>query len=177
MDKFLRLKIKTKLSLRDRPFVYDDRSAGRLAEQNITDMSSDTQNILADNYNSLLYSRRMLDALERIKNDPQARAEFEKNLDLQQKNITEIDENVATAHLVAQYEAMHRDLNDTTIQRVRMALNDIMSLNMATIYRKSKVAERTADQALLWICIIAVACVLIALLSCPLAPFHYVADP
>lgn len=85
----------------------------------------------------------------------QARAEFEKNLDLQQKNITEIDENVATAHLVAQYEAMHRDLNDTTIQRVRMALNDIMSLNMATIYRKSKVAERTADQALLWICIIA----------------------
>ena len=76
--------------------------------------------------------------------------------------ITEIDENVATAHLVAQYEAMHRDLNDTTIQRVRMALNDIMSLNMATIYRKSKVAERTADQALLWICIIAVACVLIA---------------
>ena len=37
-----------------------------------------------------------------------------------------------------------------------------MSLNMATIYRKSKVAERTADQALLWICIIAVACVLIA---------------
>ena len=162
MDKFLRLKIKTKLTFGIGLLFTMIVLLGGLAVQNITDMSSDTQNILADNYNSLLYSRRMLDALERIKNDPQARAEFEKNLDLQQKNITEIDENVATAHLVAQSEAMHRDLNDTTIQRVRMALNDIMSLNMATIYRKSKVAERTADQALLWICIIAVACVLIA---------------
>ena len=149
MDKFLRLKIKTKLTFGIGLLFTMIVLLGGLAVQNITDMSSDTQNILADNYNSLLYSRRMLDALERIKNDPQARAEFEKNLDLQQKNITEIDENVATAHLVAQYEAMHRDLNDTTIQRVRMALNDIMSLNMATIYRKSKVAERTADQALL----------------------------
>lgn len=29
MDKFLRLKIKNETDLRDRPFVYDDRSAGR----------------------------------------------------------------------------------------------------------------------------------------------------
>ena len=113
MDKFLRLKIKTKLTFGIGLLFTMIVLLGGLAVQNITDMSSDTQNILADNYNSLLYSRRMLDALERIKNDPQARAEFEKNLDLQQKNITEIDENVATAHLVAQYEAMHRDLNDT----------------------------------------------------------------
>ena len=162
MDKFLSLKIKTKLTFGIGLLFTMIVLLGGLAVRNITDMSSDTQNILADNYNSLLYSRRMLDALERIKNDPQAHAEFEKNLDLQQKNITEIDENVATAHLVAQYEAMYQNLNDTTIQRVRMALNDIMSLNMSTIYRKSKVAEHTADQALLWICIIAVACILIA---------------
>ena len=102
MDKFLRLKIKTKLTFGIGLLFTMIVLLGGLAVQNITDMSSDTQNILADNYNSLLYSRRMLDALERIKNDPQARAEFEKNLDLQQKNITEIDENVATAHLVAQ---------------------------------------------------------------------------
>ena len=128
MDKFLSLKIKTKLTFGIGLLFTMIVLLGGLAVRNITDMSSDTQNILADNYNSLLYSRRMLDALERIKNDPQAHAEFEKNLDLQQKNITEIDENVATAHLVAQYEAMYQNLNDTTIQRVRMALNDIMSL-------------------------------------------------
>lgn len=85
MDKFLRLKIKTKLTFGIGLLFTMIVLLGGLAVQNITDMSSDTQNILADNYNSLLYSRRMLDALERIKNDPQARAEFEKNLDLQQR--------------------------------------------------------------------------------------------
>ena len=71
MDKFLRLKIKTKLTFGIGLLFTMIVLLGGLAVQNITDMSSDTQNILADNYNSLLYSRRMLDALERIKNDPQ----------------------------------------------------------------------------------------------------------
>ena len=117
---------------------------------------SDTQNILADNYNTLLYSRRMLDALERIKTDPVARNEFEKNLGLQKENITEVDENAATTHLVTQYESMKKDMNDASIQRVRIALNEVMSLNMASIYRKSQVAEHTAHEALLWICIIGI---------------------
>ena len=68
MDKFLRLKIKTKLTFGIGLLFTMIVLLGGLAVQNITDMSSDTQNILADNYNSLLYSRRMLDALERIKN-------------------------------------------------------------------------------------------------------------
>ena len=162
MDKLFSLKIKTKLTSGIGLLFTLIVLLGGVAVKNITDMSADTQNILADNYNSLLYSRRMLDALERIKTDPTARTEFEKNLELQKKNITEVDENVATTHLVTQYEAMHRSQNDTTIRRVRTALNDIMTLNMATIYRKSQVAGHTADQALLWICIIAIACILIA---------------
>lgn len=162
MDKLFSLKIKTKLTSGIGLLFMLIVLLGGVAVKNITDMSADTQNILADNYNSLLYSRRMLDALERIKTDPTARTEFEKNLELQKKNITEVDENVATAHLITQYEAMHRSQNDTTIRRVRTALNDIMTLNMATIYRESQVAGHTADQALLWICIIAMACILIA---------------
>ena len=162
MYRSMSLKIKTKLTSGIGLLFAMIVLLGGLAVKNIDNMSTDTQNILADNYNSLLYSRRMLDALERIKTDSVARSEFEKNLSLQKKNITEIDENVATSHLVTRYEAMQKNLNDTTIQRVRVALNDIMTLNMATIYRKSKIAEHTADQALLWICIIAVACILIA---------------
>ena len=50
--------------------VCHDRLLGGLSVKNISDMSADTRNILADNYNSLLYSRRMLDALERIDSDP-----------------------------------------------------------------------------------------------------------
>ena len=57
MDKFLRLKIKTKLTFGIGLLFTMIVLLGGLAVQNITDMSSDTQNILADNYNSLLYSR------------------------------------------------------------------------------------------------------------------------
>lgn len=163
MLKSISLKIKTKLTTGIGLLFAMIVLLGGLAVKNINDMSSDTQNILADNYNSLLYSRRMLDALERIKIDPVARSEFEKHMELQKKNITEVNENVATAHLVTQYENMFRNTNDTTIQRVRVALSDVMSLNMATIYRKSQVAEGTADRALLWICILSVACILIGL--------------
>lgn len=163
MLKSISLKIKTKLTTGIGLLFAMIVLLGGLAVKNINDMSSDTQNILADNYNSLLYSRRMLDALERIKIDPVARSEFEKHMELQKKNITEVNENVATAHLVTQYENMFRNMNDSTIQRVRVALSDVISLNMATIYRKSQVAEGTADRALLWICILSVACILIGL--------------
>ena len=156
------LKIKTKLTYGIGLLFAMIVLLGGLSVQNIYRMSADTQNILADNYNTLLYSRRMLDALERIKTDPVARTEFEKNLNLQKENITEVDENVATTHLVTQYESMKKDMNDASIQRVRMALNEVMSLNMASIYRKSQVAEHTAHEALLWICILGITCILIA---------------
>lgn len=157
------LKIKTKLTYGLGLLFTLIVLLGTLSVKNICDMATDTQNILADNYNSLLYARRMLDALENIRTDPVARTEFEKNLALQKKNITEIDENAATARLVTRYEAMLKDPTDTTVRYVREVLNEVMSLNMATIYRKSQVAESTAHHALLWICILGVICITIAL--------------
>ena len=138
------LKIKTKLRYGIGLLFAMIVLLGGLSVKNISDMSADTRNILADNYNSLLYSRRMLDALERIDSDPSAQADFEKNLGLQKKNITEVDENVATSHLVAQYERLAKERNEENIRRVRLALNQVMSLNMASIYRKSQVAESTS---------------------------------
>lgn len=157
------LKIKTKLTYGLGLLFALIVLLGTLSVKNIYDMTTDTQNILADNYNSLLYARRMLDALENIRTDPVARTEFEKNLALQKKNITEIDENAATSRLTTRYEAMLKVPNDTTIQHVRQVLNEVMSLNMATIYRKSQVAESTAHHALLWICILGIICITIAL--------------
>ena len=130
------LKIKTKLRYGIGLLFAMIVLLGGLSVKNISDMSADTRNILADNYNSLLYSRRMLDALERIDSDPSAQADFEKNLGLQKKNITEVDENVATSHLVAQYEQLAKERNEENIRRVRLALNQVMSLNMASIQEK-----------------------------------------
>ena len=107
------LKIKTKLTYGIGLLFAMIVLLGGLSVQNIYRMSADTQNILADNYNTLLYSRRMLDALERIKTDPVARTEFEKNLNLQKENITEVDENVATTHLVTHEKGYERCLHPT----------------------------------------------------------------
>ena len=60
------LKIKTKLRYGIGLLFAMIVLLGGISVKNISDMSADTRNILADNYNSLLYSRRMLDALERI---------------------------------------------------------------------------------------------------------------
>ena len=70
------LKIKTKLRYGIGLLFAMIVLLGGLSVKNISDMSADTRNILADNYNSLLYSRRMLDALERIDSDPSAQADF-----------------------------------------------------------------------------------------------------
>lgn len=163
MFQSISLKIKTKLTFGIGLLFAMIVLLGSLSVKNIYNMASDTQNILADNYNSLLYSRCMLDALEHIQTDPNARTEFEKNLELQKKNITEVDENVATTHLVTCYEAMLKNTNDINVQRVRTSLNQIMSLNMATIYSKSLIADRTAEKAVLWIWIIGISCIVIAL--------------
>lgn len=162
MTPSVHLKIKTKLTYGIGLLFAMIVLLGSLSVKIVVDMTSDTRNILAANYNSLLYARRMLSALEQMPVDSLAREEFEKNLALQKKNITEIDENVATTRLVGRYEEMQKQTNDTTIRQVRMALNEIMSLNMASIYRKSQVAEASAHHALLWICVLGVCCMVIA---------------
>ena len=77
---------------------------GGLAIKNIHNVSDDTQNILADNYNSLLYSRQMLESLDAIRENPNARKEFEAGLEAQKKNLTEKDEDVLTNRLSSNCE-------------------------------------------------------------------------
>ncbi len=162
MNPSVNLKIKTKLTYGIGLLFAMIVLLGSLSVKIVVDMTSDTRNILAANYNSLLYAGRMLTALEQMPADSLATQEFEKNLALQKKNITEIDENVATTHLASRYEEMQKQTNAVAIRQVRAALNEIMSLNMASIYRKSQVAEATAHRALLWICILGVGCMLVA---------------
>ena len=81
---------------------------GGLAIKNIHNVSDDTQNILADNYNSLLYSRQMLESLDAIRENPNARKEFEAGLEAQKKNLTEKDEDILTNRLSSNCERGRR---------------------------------------------------------------------
>lgn len=135
---------------------------GGLAIKNTHDISKDTQNILVDNYNSLLYSRRMLESLESIKEDPNAKKNFESSLEAQKRNVTEFNEDVLTQNLSNYYEIMQKSMSEESIQHTRKAIYSIMGVNMSAIYGKNKVAINTAEKSLLWIWMVGIVCVVIA---------------
>lgn len=137
---------------------------GGMAVKYIHDMSADTKNILADNYQSLDYARQMLYALENFDKDSVSPDVFIENLKKQQNNITEIHEAEATTRLMMHFEQMKQDTTASLIEQVRNDLNEIMTLNMSSIYHKSEIAEHTAGNATMWIYIVVVCCVGLALI-------------
>ena len=104
----------------------------------VRDLSSDTRNILAANYNSLDYSKRMLAALDDWERDSTVRTVFAENLARQQENVTEVDEQEITDRLARDFARLQAAPDDRTVVReVREDLLAVMSLNMASIQRKS----------------------------------------
>ena len=136
---------------------------GGLAIKNIHNVSDDTQNILADNYQSLSYARQMLYSLENIGKDTAAVNVFIDNLRKQQNNITEKDEAEVTTRLMMHFEQFKKDTGQLVVRQLRQDLNDIIQVNMHSIYHKSEIAGRTATNALLWIYVVGIVCVVIAL--------------
>ena len=137
----------------------------------VRDLSSDTRNILAANYNSLDYAKRMMAALDDWAQDSAARSVFAENLALQQKNVTEVDEQEMTDRLSWDFERLRKDPNDeAVVRKVREDLLGVMSLNMASIQRKSVVAQKTADGAVFWLTLSGVSCVAVAFILLVLFP-------
>jgi NtrC-family two-component system sensor histidine kinase KinB len=128
----------------------------------INSLSNDTQNILAANYNSLQYTRNILSAMDEPDKGKTIDL-FEKNLSLQQKNITEIGEQELTDNLTKNFHKYKANTADTSVQvLIRKEVYDIMRLNMDAIQRKSKTAEQTSSTATMWIVLTGTCCILIA---------------
>ena len=122
-----------------------------------------TENILVANYNSLVYAREMLKDLELIPGDTNALHHFDEQLQRQEGNITEVGESDWTAQLRDHFTDLQAQPIDSTIKaQIRGDLNHIMHLNLEAIDRKSEVAKKTADQAMLYIPAVAGLCFMIA---------------
>lgn len=120
----------------------------------INKISIDTKNILTNNYNSIKYSHEMLTLLDEDMNDSSTRSTFEKNLLLQQQNITETGEQSSTRTLTEDYNKLKSINPDSTIySTLRKDLLNIIKLNMEVIQNKSNIAKTTADKAIFWIII------------------------
>jgi two-component system, NtrC family, sensor histidine kinase KinB len=126
-------------------------------------LADDSANILAANYNTIDYARKMLVALDQIPVTDSAIQFFQENLTKQQNNITESGEQELTAQLRADFEKLKSNSQDSVIYvRLRSDLAGIMLLNMQAIRRKSDLAQETARTATIVISITGAVCFLLA---------------
>ncbi len=174
----MKLPIKSKLSLGLTFLFAVIVLTGMVGLFSINRLADDSKNILKANYESLVYAKNMQSDLDRFKTlDTGTINDFEKNLEAQEKNITEIGESEATASLRSLFEKsrqINSSLEDLPLMRTQ--LYRITELNMNAIVRKSDEAQHTADKAKLYLGILATICFLLSfsfLLNFP----GYIANP
>jgi PAS domain S-box-containing protein len=155
------MKIKTKLTLGVGLLFVLIILLSVVGAKYINDLKSDTENILVANYNSLEYSRNMLSSLE--DGIDKSLLKFEKNLQYQEKNITEIGEPEVTIEIRRSFEAIKLNKPDSALEaKIRKDIFKLMDMNMQAIQRKSELAKDTADKAVFWIAITGTMCFSIA---------------
>jgi len=129
----------------------------------VNKLSKESKNILLDNYNSIEHCRQMLNALNNGHQNELEVRNFQRNLLLQQNNITEIGEKELTEILTSDFAVLKNNAGDSSIsKRVQIDITDIMLLNMQAIVRKDLKAQHTASTATLWIGFTGAICFLIA---------------
>ena len=174
----MNLRIKTKLSL-GLAFLFTVivliagvglYSINRLAEESKT--------ILKANYESLQFSKEMLQALDRIElKDSAGWTKFENSLVAQENNITEIGEKEITAEVHELFYRLKSVAGDkATINEIRQGIYHVLELNMNAIVRKNNEAQQTAGKARVYLAIIGTFCFLVSfsfILNFP----GYIANP
>jgi signal transduction histidine kinase len=128
---------------------------GILGIVSINRLSSDADNILKNNYETLVYDNNMLKDLEDLTTNKQAFTDFEANLVKQENNITEFGEGDATKQLRYGFEGFKKNPSDSNNYRqMRQAIQQINTLNQNAILRKHETAQKTASSATFWLTII-----------------------
>ncbi len=150
---------------------------GAASLRTATSLGQSSQNILKDNYRSVLAAQRMGDALDALDRQALLRAagrpagsdeelvqRFEEELRVQEGNITEPGESEVTRRLRAAWEGYLQALRSAAesprpfpayldsvqpaSQRVRSVAAEILDLNQDAMVRKSNQATRTAGSHL-----------------------------
>jgi PAS domain S-box-containing protein len=152
-------------------------------------LAAGSQEILKDNYESLEYARKMMQATDVLAGTDtipyrEAVKDFQSNLQKQETNITEEGELEATRVLQEHFDSFRKGLMQTSSQNdlkfqlsgVRQSLYRIMELNMHAIVRKSQEARKAANQAITYLAVIGTLSVLVALSFIVNFP-GYIANP
>lgn len=157
------MKIKTKLTLGVGILFFLIILLSVMGITQIRSLAEASEQVLVANYNSLEYSRIMLKSLDEIHQEKDAFEKFEARLGEQENNITEIGENEMTESLRSHFDQLKSNPDDSLLLKsIRKDLNDIMKINLDAIERKSQLAAKAADQAILWIPATGALCFMIA---------------
>src|ERR1039458_1985636 len=118
-------------------------------------LSNNTDAILKDNYNTLLYCNNMLKDIDTIKDNPKAINDFETNLKAQEGNITEPGEAQATQQLRFDFSQINKNNSDLVFyEDARKQICIINELNQKAIEKKNTTAQETSGSAIMWLSIV-----------------------
>ncbi len=126
------------------------------------DLKSDTDNILADNYATLRYTKDMLRVLQNPTEN--SLEEFNTILVEQEGNITETGEKKATQKLRNSFASYKSTGNASDLSEMKQFIFEITEMNMQAVEKRSETAKETADRAVFWIVSTGTLCFIIALI-------------
>ncbi|NML19577.1 HAMP domain-containing protein [Pseudoflavitalea sp. G-6-1-2] len=118
-------------------------------------LKEDSDKVLRNNYETLVYNNNMLKALEQLRTDSLAMRLFENNLEQQEKNVTEPGEKEGTLQLRQSFEKLRLNKNDDLAKAgIRQSIQLINDLNQEAILRKNQLARERTGSAATWMTII-----------------------
>jgi signal transduction histidine kinase len=129
-------------------------------------IAAEAKDIVKDNYETLNYSKEMMKEMDDLSGPDSADAfkNFELNLLLQEKNITEPGEKELTISLRKNFNALKQKKSvDSLRSLIRKDVSGIMQLNLEAIDKKNQAARASADKAKTIITLILTICTLIGL--------------
>lgn len=163
-------------------------------------LSQEAGNILKDNYNSLVYSKNMASSLEDLRTAvssivfsqtgnqktsdyywqffEKGKTEFEKNLEAENRNITEIHESEYVDSINRNFglflglcrqikggsgsAALYFNDFQPAFEQLRQSVNSINDVNMQAVVRKSRMTRRDSEKTNSYMAAIGVFCLILA---------------
>ncbi len=151
----MKLKIKSKLILGLASLFIVIVLMELVSLYSINRLADESKAILKANYESLMFSREMLMALDGInQGDSGSWLKFEQSLQSQENNITEKGELETTKSIKENFVLLKDSSDKENILSIRNDLYHILELNMNAIVRKNDEAQHTADKSKIYLAII-----------------------
>lgn len=190
----MKIRIKTKLWLGLGFLIVMILVTGLIGSYYLYKTSKAAEQIIQDNYESIVYTNEMVAELDRLQRDmiggspgnelAQPFAEdFNKLLKKQEANLTEIGERQVTERLRLDFQRLGASLSgvgtaemNRQIAGVRAVIHQLVDLNMQAILRKNEAAKATARQAIMYVGLVGVLCFLASFAFAVNFP-GYIANP